>query len=101
MLLECTGDPKTRENVSKIANPRPKGWNGVRLYSKYVRIPAFIHSPRTRALWFWGARHGHDNISASFRALVESLPNVWLEGRTTAENVAAFAELAGLDAAAA
>lgn len=100
MILECYGDPKTQDAVEVRSTNKPKAWNGVRVYSKYVRIPQFRASPRTRALWLWGARQGEPNISAALRALVDLLGEVWDSSRPTEVNVAAFAEAVGLEAAA-
>jgi len=101
MILECCGDPKTADAVSKPSDPRAKTWNGVRVYSKYVRIPTFKASPRTRALWLWGARRGEPNIAASLRALVDLLGHTWQPSNTTEANLAAFVDAVGLEQSAA
>lgn len=101
MILECLGDPKTAEAIPRSPNPRAKVWNGVRVYSKYVRIPTFKSSPRTRALWLWGARRGEPNIAASLRALVDLLGEVWQPSNTTEANLARFVEEVGLEQSAA
>lgn len=100
MILECLGDPKTAEAIPRPPNPRAKVWNGVRVYSKHVIIPTFKASPRTRALWLWGARRGEPNIAASLRALVDLLGEVWDPTKSTEVNLATFVEAVGLDVAA-
>jgi len=95
MLLECTGDPKHLGPLPARDN-RPKTWNGVRVYSSYVRISPYTRSAKTRALWAWGAPRGEPNISAALRALIDTLGNLWVTARPMTENVAAFVEAVGL-----
>lgn len=76
MLLECTGEPASTKALPTLTT-RPQRWNGIRVYRHSVQIPPYQRSRKTRALWSWGARQGHQNISASLRALVDQLGELW------------------------